>query len=393
MFRPFRKHGPSPFEVMSSTWRDAPRGDQPADAKATQTGDKPVAIAPQPAAPAIKAEPPASTSAPAPVLRETSAPSVAPATPPKAAPASTPAVAKAPAKAPARPAVARAKPAPSVPVAPAKPKVAPPVKPKQPAAPRVTFTQRINFFLAWIGRTCATRWAIARTWAIRAWTKFQSRTRITRTHVGVAAGLFGLVLILYIVGNSGKATAPMLVQDPTVSDNNLKAIQPPANLPGANGQNPAGTQGTQTAQPGPGPSIISDPRIADANRPDPSAQPKPKMARGKADSREKGLRYYILATYSVNKEEYMVPLLEYLWSQGVEAGAFNAHNSGYFQVIALQGFSKDQINAGEHKKYEDALRRVGRLWKAEGGGDDNLSGMYIAEHKGVPLNVSITKAN
>ncbi len=122
-------------------------------------------------------------------------------------------------------------------------------------------------------------------------------------------------------------------------------------------------------------------------------QPRPKLARGKSDSREKGQRYYVLATYSVNKEEYLTPLLEYLWSQGVEAGAFNAHNSGFFQVIALSGFTREEINKGAHKSFEDRLRLIGTQWKKISGGDDSLKGLYLAEHKGAPLNVSITKAS
>ena len=125
----------------------------------------------------------------------------------------------------------------------------------------------------------------------------------------------------------------------------------------------------------------------------PEGQPRPKLARGKADSREKGQRYYVLATYSVNKEEYLTPLLEYLWSQGVEAGAFNAHNSGFFQVIALSGFTREEINKGAHKSFEERLRQIGTQWKKISGGDDSLKGLYLAEHKGAPLNVSITKAS
>ncbi len=122
-------------------------------------------------------------------------------------------------------------------------------------------------------------------------------------------------------------------------------------------------------------------------------QPRPKLARGKVDSREKGTRYYVLATYSVNKEEYLTPMLEYLWSQGVEAGAFNAHNSGFFQVIALSGFTREDINKGAHKSFEERLRLIGSQWKKISGGDDSLKGLYLAEHKGAPLNLSITKAS
>ncbi len=124
-----------------------------------------------------------------------------------------------------------------------------------------------------------------------------------------------------------------------------------------------------------------------------AAQPRPKMVRGTADPREADKRYFVLAAYSVNKEEYMTPLLEYLWSQGVEAGAFNSHNSGLYEVIALQGFAKADLDSKARRDYESLLRRIGKKWKQQATGNNDLGGMYPRRFDGTPARKSITKAN
>lgn len=122
-------------------------------------------------------------------------------------------------------------------------------------------------------------------------------------------------------------------------------------------------------------------------------QPKPKLARGTTDPRAADKRYFVLAAYSVNKEEYMTPLLQYLWAQGVEAGAFNSHNSGLYEVIALQGFSKSELDSDSRRTYESLLRRVGKNWKQQASGNNDLGGMYPRRFDGTPTRKSITKAN
>ena len=208
--------------------------------------------------------------------------------------------------------------------------------------------------------------------------------------LGFAALAAVIMLMVWIMSDRNAANVPALQQNElSVTDANLNALEP-------RGQgNTAGTQlppSTNRQQP-----QVVPPANPGVAFPVPPAAvegvPRPKLARTTTDPREKGQRYFVLATYSVNKETYLMPLLEYLWSQGVEAAAINGHNSGFFQVVALQGFTRDEINSKAHKQYEETLRRIGRKWKAEGGGDDNLQGLYLLEYSGAQAKLSITKAN
>jgi hypothetical protein len=202
----------------------------------------------------------------------------------------------------------------------------------------------------------------------------------------VVVGFTALVVVLMLIfwlNRDGKIETPALNQPSAVADSNLEAlrrIDQPALHP---------LHQKQVAQPSR--ATPTEARAAAMAAPD--GQPLPQLARTAADPREKGKRYYTLATYSVNKEAYLMPLLQYLWSQGVEAAAINSHNSGFFQVVALQGFTREEINQKAHRQYEETLRRIGRKWKAEGGGDDNLQGLYLQEYIGAQAKLAITKAN
>lgn len=224
--------------------------------------------------------------------------------------------------------------------------------------------------------------------------------------IGFAALALTIVIIAWALSDRGAQVLPPLGQqnETNVRDENLSSLLPGVPAAGSSG-NKQERQGDRSSvvppvgartdaipfgvAPGTAPGAVpgttpGKPKIDD--------QPKPKLSRTSTDPREKGQRYYILATYSVNKEEYLMPLLEYLWSQGVEAGAINGHNSGFFQVISLAGFTRDEINSNAHKQYEESLRRLGRKWKAQGGGDD-LQGLYLQEYSGTQAKQSIMKAN
>lgn len=353
MFRP-RRSGPPPFQVMSNSWRG------PRDASKTsprQAGD---ASSPAPPTTRDAAGEAAKNSA-----AQTPPPAAAPVTP--AAPVST--------------ASARTGAAP--------PQESRRRKPVQPPRPRTARTidaaqvrQAISEGVAWIGGVTIEAGAfIARQWRLLA-QRLQSRgygaiTELPRRTVVIGlSSLAALILMIVWLNRDGAAEAPVLSQ-PTglaVTDSNIDALQRVEPIS-------TGRQAAPPARPDAGPPAAA---------PD---QPRPKLVRSAHDPREKGRRYFVLATYSVNKEEYMLPLLEYLWSQGVEAAAISAHNSGLMQVVALQGFTRDEINTPAHKQYEEALRRIGRKWKAQGGGDDDLRGLYSQEYSGAKARISITKAN
>lgn len=364
MFRPFRRSGPPPFQVMSSTWRGATRASQKAAAEA----------APPVAAEQLEAEP----SKPVVESKRIVSPAPTVGVQTMAKPRET------------------EKPSPRATIE-VRRRNDPPSSPKQ-SFDFSRLTQPIAKGAAWLGGATLALGAIAGDGVKSLKQRFVGKTHrgqagpaaLPRKTVvlGFAALAAVIMVIVWIMSDPNTPQVPALQQNQlAVTDTNLKTLEP------RGGGNTAGTQLP--------PSTNRQPQVAPpvdrVTPPVPPAAiegvPRPKLARTATDPRVKGQRYYTLATYSVNKEAYLVPLLEYLWSQGVEAAAINGHNSGFFQVVALQGFTRDEINSKAHKQYEETLRRIGRKWKAEGGGDDNLQGLYLQEYSGAQAKLSITKAN
>jgi len=262
-------------------------------------------------------------------------------------------------------------------------------------------TQAISAGVSWLGGVTLqaaafvqerSRPALKR---IKPWITRGREGQLPRQTVVVGfTGLTFLLMFIFWINRDGTIQTPALTQpNYSVGDTNIDALKGVGQAFQPDRSKDAGNAEGSRNHHGKGDRVGSQPGKADLRDGAPDAQPKPKLSRVAIDPREKGKRYYTLATYSVNKEAYLMPLLEYLWSQGVEAAAINSHNSGFFQVVALQGFTRDEINQKAHKQYEDALRRIGRKWKAEGGGDDNLQGLYLQEYAGAQAKLSITKAN
>lgn len=267
--------------------------------------------------------------------------------------------------------------------------------PTPPPAPKRGFDvpkvmQAISKGVAWIGGVTLDAATVVRERSrplikrVRPWFTRGREGQLPRQTVVVGfAGLVVVLMTILWINRDGSVHTPALnLPTVPVTDSNLDALQKvePQPVQPLN-RNPAHARTSQPSKQVVTPVVGLD------------GQPRPKLSRLAIDPREKGKRYYTLATYSVTKEQYLMPLLEYLWSQGVEAAAINGHNSGFFQVVALQGFSREEINQKAHKQYEDVLRRIGRKWKAEGGGDDNLQGLYLQEYAGAQAKLSITKAN
>jgi hypothetical protein len=281
----------------------------------------------------------------------------------------------------------------------------PPAKPH--ARPRIDFTRiqsALSRAINWLGGVALSGAALLRDQWQRLARRFQGRWQgrskghMPRQTVVIGfAALAVLILGLFWFTREPdpKATAPGA---DSIKDANLTALHPlepaPAN-PTTRRSPGAASPGTTTKNAGA--NSATNPGTAPGVTPPPAGlppgQPRPKLSRLAVDPREKGKRFFTLASYSVSREEYMLPLLEFLWSQGVEAAAVQAHNSKNFAVVALQGFTRDEVNSKAHKQYEDTLRAVGKKWKAESGGDDNLQGLYLQEYAGTPAKLSITKAN
>lgn len=374
MFRPFRRSGPTPFQVMSSSWRGPTRPSA------------------QPAAPPPPAvEPPVRSVAPVAVQERDRTE--------MRAPIDTATVVPSAIQMPTGPLkvkeVEKKQPKATIEV---RRHTDPPVAKRQPISARISgavmqsATALGSITLKTLDILKDRSLRMAKRWGLAGDRKRSHANGLPRQTVvlGFAALALVIVVVAWALRDRDGNALPQLSQQNEVSakDANLAALLPQPQSGGMPGQsNPE--SGVQ-------PPVRSAPPVTPPDTsprpPEVVPQPKPKLSRTSVDPREKGQRYYILATYSVNKEEYLLPLLEYLWSQGVEAGAINGHNSGFFQVIALQGFTRDEINSKAHKQYEESLRRLGRKWKAQGGGDD-LQGLYLQEYSGTQAKLSIMKAN
>ncbi len=377
MFRPFRRSGPTPFQVMSSSWRGPTRSSaQPA--------------APSPAA----VEPPVRSVGPVAAQEQDRAE--------MRAPIETATVVPSAIQMPAGPLkvkeIEKKQPKAAIEV---RRQADPPITGRQPVSTRIsnavmqgaTVLGSITLKTLDILKDRTLR--VARRWGLAGDRKRSRANALPRQTVvlGFAALALAIVVIAWVLRDRGGDAPPPLSRQNEISakDANLSALLPLPQPGGAAEE----SHPVKPAPVAPPPVRLAPPPKAPdkaARPPEVESQPKPKLSKTSVDPREKGRRYYILATYSVNKEEYLLPLLEYLWSQRVEAGAINGHNSGFFQVIALQGFTRDEINNKAHKQYEESLRRLGRKWKAQGGGDD-LQGLYLQEYSGTQAKLSIMKAN
>lgn len=112
-----------------------------------------------------------------------------------------------------------------------------------------------------------------------------------------------------------------------------------------------------------------------------------------ADARQKGLNYVILAHYPEAQLQEVRTMVQFLWSQGVEAQAVKRHNSRSFQVLALQGFTREELGSAAMRQYQQRLRDLGRLWKSRKPGTTDWSGMYLDRFDGEPADLVITREN
>ncbi|MCC7191729.1 MAG: hypothetical protein IT444_03010 [Phycisphaeraceae bacterium] len=89
---------------------------------------------------------------------------------------------------------------------------------------------------------------------------------------------------------------------------------------------------------------------------------------------QNGLYYFVLATTNQPGAEKLV---RFLIDNGVDAAAVSRNNGRSFQVLALRGFTRDEVKALAYRDYEKQLHAVGRRWANASRGNKDLSDMYI----------------
>ncbi|MCX5659789.1 MAG: hypothetical protein NTW19_08720 [Planctomycetota bacterium] len=175
--------------------------------------------------------------------------------------------------------------------------------------------------------------------------------------------------------NGGRIAAP--TSDGLMSGNSNPPIGPAPGKPtrpttsGSSGTS-TGHTGTPTGQP---PTALQPPAAAPGVKP-PAAVPPSGTA-----ARQSGLNYMVLATLPEDEAGH---LAQFLREHGVDAGAFARHNSRSFQVVALRGFTREQLASPVKQEFEKELRRLGRVWKDQKNGATNLADMYMDLYKEDP---------
>jgi hypothetical protein len=142
---------------------------------------------------------------------------------------------------------------------------------------------------------------------------------------------------------------------------------------------------------------VEDPpqELRQANLPESSAvQSQPVsgsiMQKGTGEPRLEGINYFILAHYPEADAER---LTRFLWEQGVEAAAIRGEGQKLFQVVALRGFIREELDSPSRQQFEQALKQLGHVWSNQKLGPDFAkSGIYLDLFEGEPIAESITKA-
>ncbi|GAB4109275.1 MAG: hypothetical protein Kow00105_17890 [Phycisphaeraceae bacterium] len=182
--------------------------------------------------------------------------------------------------------------------------------------------------------------------------------RVTRGMALCAVlAVFGLIVLGYWVGYSRGGTA---------AEKRVRAEYEPA-VVGLERQPPIKSNGTgmSLSPPNDGQKAVGGGTTADLNRGDP---------------RVPGLNYLILALYPPEEAER---LRAFLAQHQVEVMIGPRNNKGLCQVIALTGFTREQMrDTDAAERFLARMRQLGREWKAANGGrGDDLSSMYFHKYE------------
>ncbi|MGP1347719.1 MAG: hypothetical protein ACTS3F_13765 [Phycisphaerales bacterium] len=194
----------------------------------------------------------------------------------------------------------------------------------------------------------------------------------------VAAAVVALLIGAYALGHARgeRAAETRLALDPSgtsgdaeqdnaiVEPLNANAGTPnrPQGTPNAGGttpnQRPARTPSGTTPQRTPGGALIVTP--------------------SDLDPREPGLNYLIVA---LRGPDEAVRIAEFLTANAIAAGVFPANRDSLRLVVALRGFSGEEVrNSNDFRRFRQNIRDLGREWAARNRGTQNFDDLYEARH-------------
>ena len=98
----------------------------------------------------------------------------------------------------------------------------------------------------------------------------------------------------------------------------------------------------------------------------------------KSDPRQPDKHYFILATPPLDGA---IRLAEFCRDHGLETYVVTGNNARLPQVIALPGFTDQQMKADADQAIREKIRRIGNMWKLKGG-TTNLGDHYAVRYRG-----------
>ena len=94
---------------------------------------------------------------------------------------------------------------------------------------------------------------------------------------------------------------------------------------------------------------------------------------------ESGLNYLVIANYHQDEAQRAAA---YLMDNGIRAAVVPINSGATWRVVGLEGYTGEQMRAGEHRTYRDSIEALGRAWERDHNGSDNFSGMFFRKEKG-----------
>ncbi len=202
--------------------------------------------------------------------------------------------------------------------------------------------------------------------------------QVVRLPVGyiliAAAGVIILAAAVFYIGLEMGARAERLDAEeryrrygsPTATDPLVDEVVDPVGAAAAS-RGAAGDRETTTP-----PSTDQGTRSADAG--EEAGETTPPVRNDPADGsleRVRGLNYWIVSRTHAEEGER---LIAYLRDNGIAARAFP--DGEFVQIWVMRGFSREELRTAAAPAFEQRLRRLGRVWKNERDGADDLATMY-----------------
>ncbi len=203
--------------------------------------------------------------------------------------------------------------------------------------------------------------------------------QVVRLPVGylliAAAGMVILAVAVFLIGYQTGGRAERLR-----AEERIRTYGPPTTDPLAGGfVDPAGSAADLGAGAGdasastPGERTDTQPAVEStardgASSPPPGPQNRPQST----PQRVRGLNYWIVSYTTPEEGERLV---QFFAEHGLPARAYPA-SGGNVQVWVLRGYTAEERRSAEADAFERRLRQLGRIWKSERGGTDNLDTMW-----------------